>query len=305
MKIIWRLLLWTGLLLALCCLFYVTDSAPAPTGDESTAVTLLTPDAVSMTAADYLPGAVAAEMPVSYGLEALKAQAVAIRTYLLTNDHHGDGQVCTDSSCCLAYWDDETLRSRWGSSYEENIAIIQQAVSQTDGEYLTYEGQAIQAVFHASSLGLTEDSAAVWSAQPYLVSVSSPESVDTVPDLVSTVTLSPQELALALDLNCEDDPSQWLQGIRLTDTGRVRAVLLCGQFFEGTELRSALGLKSTAFTITWEDGAFVFSVSGSGHGVGMSQRGAMLLAADGMGYQDILAHYYPGTELESAARSTM
>jgi stage II sporulation protein D len=300
MKFLFRLLLWVGLGLALCGLFYAaeTEAVPSPALDSASAVTVLAPSPTTMTVADYLPGAVAAEMPASFGLEALKSQAVAIRTYLLTNTHHDSGQVCTDPGCCLAYMDEQALQAYWGDDFAENMALVRQAVAETDGEYLTYQGQPIQAVFHASSAGLTEDSAAVWAAQPYLISVTSPETEDTVPELVTTVTFTPQELAQALDIITDADPSQWLQGVRLTDTGRVRAVLLCGQVYDGTALRAALGLKSTAFTVKWEGDAFVFTVSGSGHGVGLSQQGAKLLAADGLDYRAILAHYYPGTTLE-------
>ena len=251
-----------------------------------------------MSMAAYLPHAVAAEMPVSFGPEALKAQAVAARTYVLASgSRHPDADVCTDSGCCLAFRTEDELRALWGADYDANMAAVTAAITATDGEILTYEGKPIQAVFHASSAGSTEDSAAVWSPQPYLVAVASPETAETVPELVSTVVFPPDELAALLGLNDTGAPETWLVDAERDDADRVRYLRIAGQSLSGAFVRSALGLRSTDFFVRFEDGAFVFTVAGYGHGVGMSQTGAKLLASEGWTYDEILAHYYPGTEL--------
>lgn len=301
MKFFHRVLLWLGLFGAFCLLFYFSGQSPAPRNtvpeEELSLQILCGEDILPISLRDYLVGAVAAEMPVSFGAEALKAQAVAIRTYVMASSRHGDIPVCTDSTCCLAWADRDTLEVRWGDDFGDNLARIEAAVDATAGEYLTYQDEPIQAVFHASSAGATEDSAALWSPRPYLVSVSTPETPDTVENLVSTLSVTPEELASVLGLNGSSPPQTWLQGVRREDSGRIKGLLLCGKAFTGSYIRNAFALGSTDFTLEWIDDGFLFTVAGKGHGVGMSQYGAKLLAAGGYTYRDILSHYYPGTTL--------
>ena len=304
-----KALLWCLLLACVTGLFALaerdapdladTDRSTALT-DRGTALTVLTEGgAAAMTMADWLPGALAAEMPASFETEALKAQAVALRTFALAGPRHENADVCADAGCCAAWLDEPALRQRWGDDFDQNMQRVQGAVRATDGQVLTYEGSPIQAAFHASSAGVTEASAAIWYPTPYLVSVPTPESTETVPGLVSDARFAPEELAAALDLDPAGDPAGWLGAVRLDEAGRVAGVDICGRSFTGKELRSRLGLRSTAFTVDWDGTGFVFTVSGYGHGVGMSQYGAQLYAAEGMGYADILAHYYPGTVLST------
>ena len=294
---IWkRIVFWAAVLAGLILLFlrFSPTEADALT-DETRTLTLLT-DAgpVVMTMAEYLPRAVAAEMPASYGPEALKAQAVAIRSYVLSARRHGDADVCTDSSCCLAFWDEETL-ARMCTGKE--LRAVKQAVIDTDGQVLTYGGEIARTVFHASSAVCTEDSAAVWSPVPYLISVSSPESAEEDPSLVTAARFTPEDLAerLGLPPDCVLDPAPAL--LQRDRAGRVAFMVLGGHTLSGVRVRAALGLRSTAFTLSREDGDYIFTAAGHGHGVGMSQYGAKLLAAQGWDYRSILAHYYPGTEL--------
>ena len=299
-----KALLWCLFLVCVTGLFALAeDDAPAPapgscSADGRRTLTLLTDSGPrSMTMADWLPGALAAEMPASFEPEALKAQAVALRTFALAGPRHENADVCADAGCCAAWLDEPALRQRWGDDLAQNMRRVRDAVSATDGQILTYDGSPIQAAFHASSAGFTEASAAVWSPMPYLVSVPTPESADTVPGLVTAARFTPDELAQALDLDPAGDPAGWLGDIRLDEAGRVAEADICGRSFTGSALRARLGLRSTAFTVDWDGAAFVFTVSGYGHGVGMSQYGAQLYAAGGMSYADILAHYYPGTVL--------
>ena len=294
-----RFACWAVLFLALAGLFYLRGGGPAAGGaDSRTVLTLYAPDGPrTVTMAEYLPLAVAAEMPVSFGAEALKAQAVAARTYALSCRRHGDAAVCTDSGCCLAYLDEQALRDRWGADFGKDLRAVRAAVSGTDGEYLAYGGEPIQAAFHASSLGCTEDSGAIWSPLPYLISVESPERPEDTPGLVTDAVFSAAQLAKALGLTPLRDPSAWAEGLETDGAGRVSRAVFCGRTFTGAEVRAALGLRSTAFSVAWDGDVFTFTVSGYGHGVGMSQYGARTYAAQGLGYRDILAHYYPGTEL--------
>ena len=153
---------------------------------------------VETTLAEYLPGSVAGEMPASFETEALRAQAVAARTYILyriahPHTSHPEAAVCGDPSCCKAFVTEEALRESWGEAFEDNRRRMEDAVSATDGKYLTYGGEPIQAVFHSSSSARTEASGNLWQALPYLVSVDSPESAGDVPNFISTVEVSAEE----------------------------------------------------------------------------------------------------------------
>lgn len=254
---------------------------------------------------EYLVGVVAAEMPAYFEPEALKAQAVAARTYAMycaRTGRHGDADVCTDFSCCQAWHSMETLHQNWGDSFDEHYAAVSTAVSATMGEYLSYEGAPVFAAFHASSCGATEDCGAIWNPLPYLVSVSSPETVDTVPGYVSQVELSPLDFRDTILYACPHadftgEESTWVGELYRDESGRVSTACLGGADFSGTELRSLFSLRSTAFTLEYTGTGFLFTVTGHGHGVGMSQHGANLMAAQGSDYTQILAHYYPGTLL--------
>ncbi len=279
--------------------------------DSELSFTVLTADGVeTVTMSDWLPGVVAGEMPALFEEEALKAQAVAARTYIMYSmgrekPAHPEADVCDDPACCKAHSTDEELREKWGESYEENMARVLEAVRSTDGEYMSYGGEVIQAVFHSSSAGRTEDSAAIWQAEPYLVSVESPETAEDVPNYVTSVTVSPEdfrEAVLAVHPEAEfgEDPAFWLGAAVRDASGRVESVDIGGAQVPGTELRTLFELRSTAFTLDYTAEGFLFTVTGYGHGVGMSQYGANVMAEDGADYEEILTHYYPGAELTRA-----
>ena len=268
-------------------------------------------EVIETTMADWLPGVVAGEMPASFEPEALKAQAVAARTYILhlmgtTKAAHPDAAVCNDPGCCKAHLTDEQLRTNWGESYDANMEKIRSAVTATDGQYLSWEGEPIEAVFHSSSAGMTEDAAAVWNARPYLVSVDSPETAEDVPNYVTSVTIATADFANTIcaeypDAQLTGEAAFWLGSTERDASGRVESVEIGGVSVPGTELRTLFDLRSTAFTLDYTDAGFLFTVTGYGHGVGMSQYGANVMAEDGSDYAEILAHYYPGTELTNAA----
>lgn len=279
--------------------------------DSELSFSVLTDGSIeTVTMSDWLPGVVAGEMPASFEPEALKAQAVAARTYIMYSmgrekSAHPEADVCDDPGCCKAHASDETLRQNWGESYESNWAKILEAVRSTDGEYMSYGGEVIQAVFHSSSAGHTEDSAAIWQAQPYLVSVDSPETAEDVPNYVSSLSVSPEDFkstvqTLHPEAQLEGDPAYWLGAAVHDASGRVESVDIGGAQVPGTELRTLFELRSTAFALDYTPDGFLFTVTGYGHGVGMSQYGANVMAEDGADYEEILTHYYPGAELTRA-----
>ena len=286
-----------------------TPILPAPTaGPAPMAVRLLVDGEIrELPLEEYLVGVLAGEMPASFAPEALKAQAVAARTFALycaSGHKHAGADVCADPGCCQAWLSGETMRLNWGPEFEQNLARLRAAAEQTAGEYLSYEGRPVFAAFHSSSAGATEASGAIWNPRPYLVSVPSPESADTVPRYVSRLLCEPLDfrdtlLAAHPEADLSGGPETWLGPVEHDASGRVASVTLGGVPLKGTELRALFSLRSTAFTLQYGEDGFCFTVTGSGHGVGMSQYGAEVMARNGSDYREILAHYYPGTILVS------
>ena len=292
-----------------------SKETPEQTGEGDTAtlddgITLMAQingEPVETTMAEYLPGVLAAEMPASFELEALKAQAIAARTYIIyrmrgTESAHPDADVCDDFNCCAAHSTVEQLQENWGDSFDANWAKIQQAVQETSGQYMVYEEEPIQAVFHSSSAGMTENSGNIWGSLPYLVSVDSPETESEVPNFIASTEVSADEfrrIILTADQNADlsGDVSEWIGEVKVGETGRVEYATIGGVSFSGTDLRGMFGLRSTAFTLDYGGGRFVFTTTGYGHGVGMSQYGANVLAEKGYNCEEILLHYYSGVSI--------
>lgn len=254
---------------------------------------------------EYVLCVLAAEMPAAFEPEALKAQAVAARTYAMycaAANKHGSAQVCGDFGCCQAWISRDKQRENWGADYDKNLEKLQDAVSQTQGEYLAYEGAPVFAAFHSSSAGKTEDCGRVWNPRPYLVSVDSPETAEDVPNYISRLDCAPLDfrdtiLSACPDADFSGSEAEWIGEILRDESGRVESAELGGATIKGTELRRLFSLRSTAFTLEYSDGRIIFTVTGFGHGVGMSQYGANVMAKNGAGYAEILAHYYPGAVL--------
>lgn len=254
---------------------------------------------------DYLIGAVAAEMPLSWPDEALKAQAVAAHSYVLYCRDHATAAngawLSADPARRQGYLTDAVLHSYWGTRYDANYIRLSALVDSVLTQVLCYEGAPAGTSYFAISNGRTEASENVWgTALPYLV------SVDSSTDLAAghyeyALTLSAQQTAqqlAALGLTADlAAPEQWFGTPEYTAAGYVAALPVCGQRITGTALRQALGLRSTCFTVRYESGAFCFTTKGYGHGVGLSQWGVKALAEQGQNFADILAHYYPGTSL--------
>lgn len=238
---------------------------------------------------EYVLKCLAKEMPASFEAEALKAQAVAIRTnalYLDQNKKHDNATVCTDFGCCAAYLDDLTSLS------EENVMKLKTAVSLTTGQILLYENKPINAVFHAISAGKTANSEDIWNKKvPYLKSVDS--SVDRyIKNFERRYMFSWNDL---FDIFLIDKKN--ISNIIRADSLYVKSVNIGGKIFSGAEVRKKLNLRSTAFSVTEQENGLEFIVSGYGHGVGMSQWGANEYAKQGKTYDEILSHYYKGVSL--------
>ncbi len=255
----------------------------------------------------YILGVVAAEMPASYSFEALKAQAVASRTYALYNIAHGgsaahpDAAVCTSSACCQAYADADRLRARWGDDYVANYNKVAAAVMETAGEVLVYDGSLIDALYHACSGGMTEDSEHIYAnAIPYLRGVESPYETPMREDDVSFAFADAAALLAAKYPDAgvtEENIKDMLAIVETYPSGRVAQVRVGNTTITGKQLRGVFSLDSTMFTLTWSEDGIVFHTKGYGHGVGLSQNGANGMAQQGASYQDILLHYYTGVAL--------
>ena len=287
------------------------DAEEAPT-DSQVVLKVWDGEAVrEMTVAEYLPGVVRGEMPASFEPEALKAQAVAERTYIYYKIQtggkasHPDADVCMSPACCSAYTDRQTAADKWGDKAEEYEKRIQQAVEETDGQVMLYGGEPIFAAFHSSSAGVTANSGDVWVKDlPYLASVESPEGEDSVPNYYSVKTVKASEFKKIFAAEYpaakfSTDTKDWIGKITLNDSDRVESVVIGGVSVEGTAVRSMYGLRSACFTVETESDAVIFRVTGYGHGVGMSQYGANELAKQGKTWREILQWYYTGVSIET------
>lgn len=292
----------------------VADPAsPEELLDKSMTISvLLDGEVFELTMYDYLTGVVAAEMPVSFEAEALKAQAVAARTYTFykklvsSGANHQNADVCGDYTCCSAYKSDAALREQWGEDYETNLEIITTAVRETDGVVMTYEDKPILAAFHSSSSGKTEASADIWGAVPYLQSVKTFEDEETVPNYYSAVELTYDEFKgiflrsypnAALD---GVDTQSWITDVVRSKTGRITSIIIGGITLSGANFRNLYSLRSTNIEIEYGELGLKLTAKGYGHGVGMSQYGANYLASMGLDYNYILIWYYAGVALTAA-----
>ena len=245
----------------------------------------------------YLVRVVLGEMPASFELEALKAQAVVARTYTLrrleTGTKHRNADVCTDPGCCQAYCDPAYYQ---GSV--ESLGKVRDAVEQTRGLVLTYSGALIEATYFSSSGGRTEDAVAVWGNDlPYLQATDSPEN-GYEDQYLRSVTFSAADFRVALDRELPGGCHSWFGPVTYTNGGGVATMTIGGEEYSGTELRQLLGLRSTAFTVSATSNTVTITTRGYGHRVGMSQYGAEAMAVEGAAFDAILAHYYQGTALE-------
>ncbi len=248
---------------------------------------------------EYIVGVLAGEMPIYFELEALKAQAVAARSYALKRMEYNKNNEydVVDSIMNQVYLDRDYLKEAWGSSYTININKLIRAVNETSGEYLDYDGGIADALFFSTSNGYTENSDVVFSFDvPYLKSVDSKwdESVSSV--FHSSITISVSDFLQKMKISNSDKVV--FSDIVKSDTGRVISININGVNFKGMDVYNNLGLKSLDFSLEQVGNNIVINTSGYGHGVGMSQYGALGMAKNGYNYRDILLHYYTGVTIK-------
>ena len=260
---------------------------------------------------EYLYGVVSAEMPASFEKEALKAQAVVARTYtiykIVNNDgKHKDADICDDSTCCQAWISKEDRLSKWKEEERNsNWSKIVEAVNDTQGKIITYEGKPINAFFHSNSGGTTEAPINVWggSGYPYLQSVST-SGEDAYSQYNSEAEFTKKEFEEKIkkehsDFKIDYKKEECIKVEEYTEGNRVKTVKIGNLELSGVEVRNIFGLKSANFEISIKDDKIRFQVIGYGHGVGMSQTGADSLAKEGKNYEDIIHHFYTGVEIEN------
>ena len=249
---------------------------------------------------DYLIGVVSSEVPVYFEEEAIKAQAVAARTYALKQmqGRKNEPYDVTDTTSSQVYQSDEQLRNKWKDNYEKNVEKIKKCIQSTNGEYLTYNDEIIYAFFFSTSNGKTEDNKDVFGKDlPYLRVVDSSFDKNETQNFEISTTFSLNDFYQKLGLNYSDELS--ITNKELTDSGRVRSITINQKTFKGTDIRSKLSLRSTDFNIEKKDNNVIITTKGYGHGVGMSQYGANALAKQNKNYKEILNYYYQGTNLQN------
>lgn len=247
---------------------------------------------------EYILGVLAGEMPIEFEIEALKAQAVAARSYVMTQMERNVSREydVVDTVVNQVYLDEEYLMSVWQGSYIDNINKIKMAVLSTKGEYISYNNKVAEALFFSTSPGKTENSEDV-----FLNKVAYLRSVDSSWDEISPVYETKQVLSLigfynALNLNYSDNLN--IEVLETTKTGRIKKIKINNKVFTGSDISSLLGLRSSFFNIVKSDNSVTIINKGYGHGVGMSQYGAEAMAQKGYNYQDILKYYYQGIEIK-------
>lgn len=257
---------------------------------------------------EYLVGCVAAEMPSHYHTQAIMAQAVASYTYAKRTSEQNrkdstfQADITDSPDTHQGYINEEKRRQKWGENFEENEAKITAAVNEIYGKYLTFEGQTALTLFHSISAGVTQSAKSLWNSEiPYLSSVTSIGD-KLSPDFRSEYKFSEneiKELAESNGISLESDAGNWLGKVNRSDDGYVISVELGGREISGAKIREKLNLRSNFFEIYYSGGEFAVECCGYGHCVGMSQYGADYMARQGSSWQEILMHYYPGTQINN------
>ncbi len=299
------LLLFSPIILGLCFPRLSLSNTPLSAFDKNRSETFITvlnhkTNVIAEVPLEtHLTGVLAAEMPAAYNIEALKAQAVAARSYILskaesTNPEHPEAIICTNPSHCKAWISEAEAKSKWKpAEASSNWKKLKSAVSGTMGEYMVYDGETVEAFFFASSGGKTENSEDIWGgSRPYLKSVESPGDILS-PDHVSVAKIKTEDFSKKLNLSAPPI----IENISRTEGGSVSTITINKNSFKGTEIRKAFGLKSANFTIDIKSDFVTFTVLGYGHGVGMSQTGANYMASMGKKYTEILSHYYTNIQI--------
>ena len=253
---------------------------------------------------EYIVGVLAGEMPIDFEMEAFKAQAVASRSYALARIEYNKSNDydVVDSIMNQVYLDNEYLKSAWGNNYIKNINKLRQAVNETIDEYLVYNDKIVDAMFFSTSNGYTEDSKNVFNfSVDYLKGVESPWDKDVSSAFSSKKYMSLKDFYNKLGL--EYNKNLNIEIVKRSKSGRILKININNINFNGTDLYNKLGLKSTDFDIELLGEEILIKTKGYGHGVGMSQYGALGMAKEGYTYDEILKHYYSGVLIKKIQKS--
>lgn len=292
------------------------QSAASPESTRTSAVFKIldepTGEVLTVDDKEFLYGAVATEMSPESPIEALKAQAVSAYTYysrLRTQQKEKPdaslkgADFSADISSWKLYTTKAEMQKRWGSKFDAYYRTLEKVADAVYGQTLQEDGQLICATYYAISSGNTEAAKDIWGGDySYLVPVASPGDL-YASGYSTTVALAPQQVQQASQkqwgISLNGDPSKWFGKAERTSSGSVKNQTLGGKTVKGGEVRTAFGLRSANYTVTYANDKFTFSVKGYGHGVGMSQAGAEYMARHGSDYKQILEWYYPGAKLVS------
>ena len=290
-------------------------TAPSSSGEGIVSVFISSDSSVLVVSEfEYVCGAVAAEMPLTYEPEALKAQAVAcytnavrLRSVLIKDDKLLGADISDNSSTHQGYLTYDQRREKWGESFDKYEQKLEDAVNSVLGEALYYEGSLCTAAFHAICTGKTESAKNVWGTFiPYLSGTESAGD-HLSPAYTTELSLSLQQfkdMAAKLEPAPDtDDLSMLAQSLVTTEAGTVSSLSIGSSTYTGAQIREAFSLKSAAFTINVSDENITFKVTGYGHGVGMSQYGANYMASQGSDYRGILEHYYTGAQIQKITKA--
>ena len=251
-------------------------------------------DVLNINLEEYLIGVVAGEMPASFNIEALKAQAILARTYTLKSIKNN--KRLTDTVSTQVYIDNIQMKSKWGNDYSKYYNKIKDAVDSTKGMYITYNGDYIDAVYFSTSNGYTEDSKYVWGNDiPYLKSVESKWDIGTR-NYTKVISKTYNEVSSILKEDINKDVI--IENIERNNSNRVISITINGKKYTGVQIRTLFNLNSADFDIDITDNGLSFTTRGYGHGVGMSQYGANYLANQGKNYKEIIKYYYNGVNIK-------
>lgn len=277
-------------------------------GEPYKVLDVSTGEIIEVSQRDYVIGAVCAEMPATFEAEALKAQAVAAHTYAerqrLKEKENPTPELCgadfsNDTSKYQGYFTENQAKQYFGDNFDLNYTKITEACDEVINYILTYEDEPIISAFHSMSSGKTESAENAWGAAvDYLVPVDS-EYDTSAPKYLEEVRYKKDVLKGKLEaafsgVTLSDDFTKWITVASVSDSGTVLSASVGDKTVSGSDIRTALALRSACFTVTYEGDETVFSTKGYGHGVGMSQYGANAMAGEGKSWQEILEHYYPG-----------
>lgn len=244
---------------------------------------------LKITLHNYIVGVVSAEMPASFHEEALKAQSIASRTYLINTMSTTPIDTTTNSQ---VYIDGKEMKEKWGTEYEKYYTKISNCVKATKREIITYNNHPIKAFYHSMSNGYTSSSINVFNEQYDYLNITESNEENTL----KTITFSRQYFCTKLNIDCN---AITLTNIKKDESNRIKSITINQKTYTGVELRKLLSLRSTDFEINVTDTIIEITTNGYGHGVGMSQYGANTMANNNASYKEILLHYYQNTEISN------